>query len=200
MRWPQRVLRDNVFLVAAVVLPLAVVGFFVLATAVPRWTVPPPQYDLLVKASSYAYPIPPVHVDYVVNASGVHAHVRPVAPNSYPQRTALFIAEHSTGRLREVPVALPDTMGPDDPPRDIPVEALAGRRILATPEAPDGYRFDARTRRGPGLLGDIFGMRRSDVGLVLEKGGRVVVLTPPPSQEYLAPVTPLGWLAPTEGR
>lgn len=200
MKGPGRFLRDNVFLVAAVVLPLAVVGFFLLATAVPRWTVPPPRYDLLVKAGSYVYPLPPMHVDYIVDSSGVHAHVRPVPPNSYPQRMALFIAEHSTGRLREVPVTLPETMRPDDAPRDIPVEGLAGRRILTTPEAPDGYRFDTRSRRGPGLLGDIFGMRRYDIGLVLVNGGRVVALTPPPSHTHMSPVTPLGWLVPDEGR
>ena len=197
---PGRVLRDNVFLGAAVVLPLAVVGFFLLATAVPRWTVPPPQYDLLVKGGSYVYPLPPMHVDYIVDATGVRAHVRPVPPNSYPQRMALFIAEQPSGRLREVAVALPETMRADETPRDIPVEALAGRRILTTPEAPDGYRFDTRSRRGPGLLGDIFGMRRLDVGLVLVKGSLVVALTPPPSHPDLSAATPLGWLEPAGGR
>jgi hypothetical protein len=200
MRWDGRLLRDNVFLVAAVLLPLVVVGFFLLATAIPRWTVPPPQYDLLVKANSYTYPLPSMHVDYIATSTGVHAHVRPVPPNSYPHHMALFIADHASGRLREVPVRLPDGLKPDDQPRDIPVEGLTRFRIVTTPEAPDGYRFDTRSRRGPGLLGDIFGMRRYDLGLVLVNGGRVVALTPPPSRDHLSPVTPLGWLVPAEGR
>src|SRR6478735_3199762 len=45
----RRFLRDNAFLVAAGLLPVLVVGFFLLATAIPRWTVPPPAYDLIVK-------------------------------------------------------------------------------------------------------------------------------------------------------
>ena len=200
MRWHGRLLRDNVFLVAAVALPLLVVGFFLLATAIPRWTVPLPRYDLLVKANSYRYPLPSMHVDYIVSSAGVHAHVRPVPPNSYPQPMALFIADHTTGRLREVPVTLPDGMRPDEQPRDIPVEGMTGFRILTAPEAPDGYRFDTRSRRGPGLLGDLFGMRRYDVGLVLVNGGRVLALRPPPSHDHLSSVTPLGWLVPVEGR
>jgi hypothetical protein len=196
----RRFLRDNAFLVAAVLLPLVVVGFFLLSTAIPRWTVAPPAYDLLVKAGGYSNQPPQMMVDFIVNSDGVHAHVRPVPPNGYPQKTSLFIYEHATGHLRELRVALPDSMKADDQPRDIPVEELAGRRILTSPAAPDGYRFETRSRRGPGILGDLFGMRRYDQGLVLVNGGRVVPLTPPAGYEYLSPVTALGWALPKGAR
>jgi len=197
---PGRFLRDNVFLVAAVSLPLLVVGFFLLATAIPRWTVPPPAYDLLVKAGSYYNQPPQMMVDYIVNSDGVHAHVRPVPPNGYAQRTTLFIYEHTTGRLREVPVTLPDAMKSDDQPRDIPVPELVGRHVRAAPVAPDGYQFETRSSRGPGILGDLFGMRRYDPGIVLVNRGRVVPLTPPPGHEYLSPVNALGWIVPEGAR
>ena len=48
---PRGFLRDNIFLVAAVSLPLIVVAFFLVASAIPRWLVPPPAYDLLISAS-----------------------------------------------------------------------------------------------------------------------------------------------------
>ncbi len=195
-----RVLRDNPYLVAAILLPQVGVGFFLLSTAIPRWTVPPPEYDLLVKAGGYYNQPPQMMVDYIVDSSGVHAHVRPVPPNGYPQKSTLYVVEHGTGRLREVRVALPDAMKPDDAPRDIPIDELKGRRILTTPEAPDGYQFETRSRRGPGILGDLFGMRRYDQGLVLVNRGRVVPLVPPAGHEYLAPVTALGWMAPEGAR
>jgi hypothetical protein len=195
-----RFLRDNVFLVAAVLLPLIVVGFFLLSTAIPRWTVAPPAYDLLVKGGGYSSQPPPMMVDFIVNSDGVHAHVRPVPPNSYPQKTSLFIYEHTTGLLRELRVPLPDEMKPDDAPRDIPVKELEGRRIVTTPAAPDGYRFETRSRRGPGILGDLFGMRRYDQGIVLVNRGRVVPLVPPAGHEYLSPVTALGWIVPEGAR
>lgn len=195
-----RFLRDNVFLVAAALLPLLVVGFFLLSTAIPRWRVPPPTYDLLLKANPSYNPPPHMMVDFVVAGGLVRAHVRPVPPNGYAQKTTLFVVEHTTGRMREVPVPLPDAMAPGDAPRDIPVDALAGRRILTASEAPDGYRFETRSRRGPGLLGDLFGMRRYDPGLVLVNRGRVVNLSPSPPHEYLHSVSALGWLAPEGAR
>lgn len=193
---PARLLRDNAFLVAAVVLPLAVVGFFLAASAIPRWTVPPPRYDLLVEAGTYAQPTPALLVDFVVEGEAVVARVRPAPPNSYPGRTLLFRVDHATGQMRDVAVPLPDDVKPDDPPRELPVQALSGVRVVASIEAPDGYRFDTRSRRSPGLLGDLFGMRRYDAGHVLVNRGRVVPMKHPPQHEYLSPVTPVGWIMP----
>jgi hypothetical protein len=182
-----------------VVLPLAVVGFFLAASAIPRWTVPPPQFDLLVKAGHYPHVPPSMHVDFVVTGDGVQAQLRSVPAHGYPQQTRLYLVDHATGQLREVPVRLPEGLTADDLPRDVPVESLAGRRVLTSAEAPDGYRFDTRTRRSPGVLGDLFGMRRYDAGIVLVNRGRVVPLSPPAGREYLSPVTPLGWIVP-DGR
>ena len=42
--------RSSAFLIAAVALPILVVGVFLVASAVPRWTVAPPAYDLLFRA------------------------------------------------------------------------------------------------------------------------------------------------------
>ena len=39
-------LRRNAFIVAAVLLPVVVVGLFLIASAAPRWRVPDPQFDL----------------------------------------------------------------------------------------------------------------------------------------------------------
>ena len=80
------------------------------------------------------------------------------------------------------------------------MKELEGRRIVTTPAAPDGYRFETRSRRGPGILGDLFGMRRYDQGIVLVNRGRVVPLVPPAGHEYLSPVTALGWIVPEGAR
>lgn len=196
---PARVLRDNAFLVAAVALPLGVVGFFLAASAIPRWTVPPPQYDLLVEAGTYAQPRPTMAVNFEVRGDRVVAQVTPVPPNSYPGRVKLFRVDHATGHMREVTVSLPDDVKPEDLPREIPVQELSGVRVVASVEAPDGYWFDSRSRRSPGLLGDLFGMRRYDAGFVLVNRGRIVTLTRPPQHEHLSSLAPVGWIVP-EGR
>ena len=69
-------------------LPLAVVGFFLAASAIPRWVVPPPAYDLLLRTTGYPNQAAPrVAVDFVVRDERVEARVRalPAAAGVYPQ-------------------------------------------------------------------------------------------------------------------
>ena len=71
------------FLLAAAALPAAVVVFFVLASVIPRWTVAPPAYDLLLRTESgYGQSGPRVSVDYNVRDGQVEATVRPLPPTS----------------------------------------------------------------------------------------------------------------------
>src|SRR6185503_16709977 len=100
-----RFLRDNAFLVAAVSLPLVVVTFFLLSTAIPRWTVPPPQYDLLLRANDlYNQANPRMTVEFHVHDGKVEATVRAIGANAYPARTALFLFDHATMTSREIPI------------------------------------------------------------------------------------------------
>jgi hypothetical protein len=197
---PGRFVRDNVFLVAAVALPLLVIGFFLAASAIPQWTVPPPAYDLVLRAGGPYDQTPRVSVEYPVRDGTVHVTVRPLAANAYPQRSILFLFDHRTLTLREVPVELPALVGEGDAATTAVVSALAGRRVVAEMHAPDGYRLEWRARRGPGLVGELFGMHRYDQNVVLANRGRVIALALPAPHQYLAPVYAVGWLADEGGR
>jgi hypothetical protein len=187
-------LRENAFLVAAVSLPLVVAGLFLVWSFVPRLFVAPPAHDLLLRVDGvYDRLGPRMAVDYVVRDGRAAAVVRPITVDAYLQPAALFLFDHETGTVTEVPVDLPDGMGEDDPPATIVIDALAGRQVLAQPTAPDGYVFENRARRGPGIVGDIFGMSRSSPSAALVKGGRVVPIDfPIPNQYYN--VQPVGWI------
>ena len=116
----RRFLRDSAFLVAAAVLPLLVVAFFMLSTAVPRWSVPDPAYDLLLRAEG-GYDGRPgnVAVDFTVRDGRVEATPRPVPPNTYRPPAALFRFHHETLTVSEVPLDLPDSLAEGDSPRTI---------------------------------------------------------------------------------
>lgn len=187
-------LRNNAFLVAAVSLPVVIVGFFLIATTVPRWLVEPPAYDLVLRAySTYDQAAPPVVVDFAIRDAHIEATFRPVNPNTYPQRAALFVVDHDTMNVREIFVEPPTDLSADDPPLTVVVEALADRRVLAQAAAPDGYAFETGSGRGPGLAGELFGMRGSRRRLSLVKNGRVVPINLP--SPYRFNITPIGWLA-----
>lgn len=188
-----RFLRDNAFLVAAVALPVVIVGLFLLITAIPRWTVPPPAYDLLLRTHAYDQPGPGVAVDFVVENGRLQATLRPAAPNSYPPRAKLWLFDHGTMNVREVTIELPRELGPGESTRAVPIEALAGRRVITEQRAPDGYELQNRTHRGTGLVGDLFGMGRYDESVSIVNKGRVVPIRISSPHNHQSPQF-VGWL------
>jgi len=188
--------RNNAFLVAAVALPVLVVIFFLVATAIPRWTVPPPAYDLVLRVGKpYDQPRQQVTVEFKVDDGRLTAVVRPVQKDQYAQPWALYRFDHQTLNLQEIPIRIPESLPADSPPQTIAVDALAGRRIVEQGRAPDGYELRTdRYRGGGGLMGDLFGMRGYDQSVELVNRGRVVTVPLPSGNQYL-PVSAIGWLA-----
>ena len=191
-------LRDNFFLVAAVSLPLIVVAFFLASSAIPAWFVSPPVYDLVFRADdAYNQVNPRMAVDFNVRDAKVEATVRAVPANTYQPRPVLFLFDHTTMMVRAIPFELPDNLVEGDPPRTIVIDALAGRPVLAQGAAPDGYRLESRSQRGPGIVGEVFGMSRYTSEASLVNKGRVIsIALPAPFQNTYSPVYPVGWLAP----
>lgn len=189
---PARFVRENAFLAAAVALPLVVVGFFLIATWIPRWTVAPPRYDLVFSTSSYNATRLPVSVEFTVVDGTLRTTVRPAARDAHPPRPALWLFDHETMTVREIAIVVPD-LTEGDPPRTTEIDALAGRRVVAQLRAPDGYEVRRRDASSPGIAGELFGMRRYDRGISIANRGRVVSIDLPPGQESWAPVF-IGWL------
>lgn len=196
-------LRDNIVLVAAFALPALVAVLFVLATAIPQWTVSPPQHDLVLRVEQYAQPQPEVAVEFMVRDGRLEAIVRPVPrPENpamgipYVQRWTLLLFDHEAMQVREVPVDLPRTVPPGDT-RTVVVEALAGRRVTSDTVAPDGYRVtNLSTGGGGGIVGELFGMdRRYRRGIAVGKDGRTIRLElPAPHRDTYGVIAPIGWI------
>jgi hypothetical protein len=194
--------RGNAFLVAAVALPVLVVIFFLLASAIPRWTVPPPAYDLVLRVGKpYDQARPQVAVEFKINGGKLEAIARPAQKDQYVQPWSLFRFDHRTLNLEQIPVRVPDTLPADSAPQTIAVEAIAGP-ILDQTRAPDGYELRTDTGRGgAGIIGDLFGMRGGyDQTVTLVNRGRVIALPLPSGDQYYAPVSAIGWLADTGSR
>jgi hypothetical protein len=189
---PGRFLRDNAFLVAAVALPLVVVVFFVLSTTIPRWTVPPPRYDLLVRTRSWDQTGPRIAVDFMVQDGKLQAMVRPLPVNTGPMRSTLWLFDHQEMNAREVPIALPEKLADGEDSRTIVIDDFGGRRVLAQIKAPDGYEFQTRSGNSPGIVGDLFGMRRYTQTAGLVNRGRLIPIDLP-SIQYEYPEF-VGWL------
>jgi hypothetical protein len=188
-----RLLRENAFLVAAVSLPLLVVALFLVATAIPRWFVAPPAYDLVLKTpGSYnGLPRAQLAVEIAVREGRAEATIQRVAGNPPPPIPRLFLFDHETLTARELSVDVPSPAEGDEQVA-VPIRELAGRRLLAGPRSPDGYEFETGQRRGAGIVGELFGMNRYP-RLSLAKDGRTVPITLP-SNEHWYGVTAVGWI------
>ena len=111
-----RFLRDNAFLVAAVLLPVVVVGFFLLSTAIPRWTVPPPAYDLLLRSQKpYDGSRPRIAIEFEVRDGRVQVSARTSAPDAYVPPQVLLLFDHKTMSVSEVPFTAPEPGRTDIP-------------------------------------------------------------------------------------
>ena len=186
--------RGNAFLVAAIALPVVVVAFFLVATAVPRWTVDPPAYDLLLAVDQpSSYMQRSSTTTFEVRDGQVVAIRTPVDEQLYLPVSTLVVIDHATQTLRELAVvpAAGEASSPDEAPASFVVADLAGRAVVAGDTAPDGYRFEARPNRGPGLIGEVFGMSRGGSRFAIVKDGRVVPVDA--AGRYVNPRV-VGWL------
>jgi hypothetical protein len=190
----RRLVRENAFLVAAVLLPVAVVVLFLLFTVIPRWTVPPPQYDVLVQTTDYDQSGRRMLVELFVRDERLHATIRGAGQNTYPPRVRLWRFDHNTLNLQEVPLDLPDAAPAGEASATILVDSFRNQRVVIDTKAPDGYEVRTRAHGGgPGLIGDIFGMRRYEQAVVLANRGRTIAIKPPTPNVYQTPMF-LGWV------
>ena len=194
-------LRDNAVLVAAFVLPALVALLFVLATAIPMWTVRPPQHDLVLRVDNYQSPPPEVYVEFAVNNGRLEAVVRPVVkpdnPNvgiTYPQRQTLLLFDHASMQVREIPLDLPRTLDVGET-RTVIVEQVG--RVVPGDAAPDGYKVTSlNTGGGGGIVNELFGMnRRYRRGIAIGRNGRTIELElPAPFRESYGSIVTIGWI------
>lgn len=175
------------------------VGLFFVASAVPRWRVPDPQYDLLFTVDlGYDPAGPRVMTSVVVRDGRVEADIRAAAPNTHPTRSSLYLFDHVSGDVRDVPFDAPPTLPEGDEVLTVAIPALAGRKVIAGNRAPDGYEFEVRNSSAPGLVGELFGMRRYGQDAVIKRGGRVIPLEVPGGSVFATRA--IGWLGAGNGR
>jgi hypothetical protein len=189
---PARLLRDNAFLVGAVSLPVAVVGLFLLVTAIPKLTVSPPGYDLLLQTTEYDRAHSSIGVELFVRDDALQARLRVVKDAQTP-RVRLWRFDHTTLSAREVPMNLPTLASDVDVAQTVVVEAVRGRRIVTDMKAPDGYQLRTPDGGGPGVIGEIFGMHRYGQPTAIVNRGRVVPIDIQTSNQYQAPAF-VGWV------
>ena len=187
-----RLLRKNPMLAAGILLPVVVVIFFVLATMIPRWLVDPPGYDFVFTSMQGSNSGPPVDLSFVVEGDRVRARVYK-SEQPYRNLPRLFLFEHATQSVREIPVTLPADADDIENGEYLVLPGLESRTVSTSRSAPDGYEVHGPNYRG----GDFFPFYRArgSNALTLSKSGAVFeVPEVGDGRMYYYNATFLGWL------
>ena len=188
-----KLVRENAALVIGILLPVAVVVFFLLATMIPPLLVGPPEYSFLF-AQDYSYSGPQSRWRYQIDVdSGRKLRVRafPTEPATYAPHARLFLYEPASEQVREIKLPLPETR--EDAADGVAVEVpeFADEVIDPNWAAPDGYEFVKPDRGGGGLMRLFY--PRSRRGLSISKSGAVVTV-PPGEHLYGYQARFVGWI------
>ena len=187
-----KLLRENAALVIGILLPAAVVVFFLLATYIPRLLVDPPQYDFLF-AQDHNYSNQQSRWRYEIDVDSerkLRVRAFLTAPDKYAPRARLFLYEHLSGNVREISLPLPETVEDAEAGVVVEVPEFSNQVIDSRRVAPDGYEL-VESRRGRDLLGLFY--RRSRRGLAIGKNGAVVAV-PSGNDFNWYPARFLGWI------
>jgi hypothetical protein len=202
--------KNNVFLVAAISLPLLIILLFGLATVLPRWWVQDPAFDLLFQVNPGGQVQEPFGVSFHATGVGVMATVAYDHDGRRLPRHRLYRFVSGDGETRElsftVPAPVKTRLRQSDADEgyvteEVPVDS-ADFGLLDARIAPDGYQARAGRYRGSGLFGELFGMRSRRNHFSIVKDGRVIAVPVPDDNGYYYynQAQVLGWISPTDSQ
>lgn len=210
-------IRQNPFVVAALALPLLVIGFFLAATAIPALLVDDPQHDLLFAVQHHDSSGGEFTLRYKVVDGQLSGEAQLKPANHYSGYQRLYRFDASDQSVREISPKIPEaTRGAlrerhghnainnsDADARTKPnqveefvVAELSSEQLSTNTIAPDGYVFDNQYRGRRGLFGELFGVGSGRYTLAISKQGRTVGLRTQIQQYYFGNATFLGWVTP----
>jgi hypothetical protein len=183
-------IKQNLVLVAGIVLPVLLVAGFLVLQGAPRILAGPPQYDFMVVGYRYDAQHPrSFHLSFEVRDGRLQGRATPTQDgNTYPNRQHAGIFHYSAANnsFTELAYDLPEGLDDIEEPVTFIIDEVAEQQFDKANRSPDGFVFEYAGYRGRGgLLGEMFGMgRRYDSNYVLNKNGAIFDLPSPASAPY----------------
>ncbi len=197
-------IKENLVLVSGILLPVLLVGGFFVLNSLPRVLLDPPQYDFVLVGYRYDYRHQnDYYLSFEVRNGKLTGRAIPRngnGPYFNRQVAAIFRYRAATNSFEEIVFELPDELADSDDPVSLPLAETSDLTLDKRSQSPDGFTFEHRGYRGRGgLLGEIFGMRRSyDSNFVLSKDNTHLDLPQPAADpHYLNDLHFMGWIVET---
>ena len=198
----KRFIKDNLAIVAAIVLPLVLVALFALSSLVTNRVVADPEYDFLLATNFYGGSNEAFFFDVVQNRLKV-SYAFPVRVNGIYQNgniSRLWRVRVPAMTVEEISLVPPPRGADTTDGQRIPVDiaGISELRVLSTQPSPDGYTFQQSYDYYNGnIMRELFGPggRREPVSAIV-KDGRVVAVQNLGGDRY-SPYNAhfIGWIA-----
>ena len=194
--------KENLAIVAAIVLPLVLVALFALSSLVMSRVVADPQYDFLIATNFYGGSNEAFYFDVVQNRLKI-SYSFPVRVNGNYQNgniSRLWRVRVPAMTVEEIPLVPPPRGQDNADGQRVPIEiaGVSDLQVLSTQPAPDGYTFQqSYDYYNSNLMRELFGTgSRGEQVHAIVKDGRVVPvrnLGGAPYSAYNAHF--IGWIA-----
>ena len=177
----KKFVTDNLAIVAAIVLPLVLVGLLAVSSLVTNRVVADPEYDFLVATNFYGGSNEAFYFDVVQNRLKI-SYAFPVQVNGAYQNgnlSRLWRVRVPSMAVEEIALVPPPRGADTTDGQRIPIEiaGVSDLRVLSTQPAPDGYEFQQSYDYYNGnIMRELFGSRGANGGPVsaIVKDGRAV--------------------------
>ena len=157
--------------------------------------VDPPAYRLLmVDDTANASISSPVNIDLSVVNDRVRVSVSKRKEDEREQFPRIYIFDHATTSVRDIPIPLPDDIDQLEGGTDIVLPGCTGMQIRHGLRAPDGYEFQGYANGGAGLMTGLFGGNRTRNGVTIAKDGAIVRIRLPVANDWYSDIRFLGWV------
>jgi len=150
----RKFLKDNLFLVLGVSLPLMLVGVFAVSKIVPAMTVADPQYSFIFEAQNYSHGSKrDIMIEFVVQDERIVPRYKKSGDKNYYNNRSLYRYDHQTNAIRKIDYPTPDIADlEDDKWKEFKIAELENLKISKDIAAPDGYKFYNDRYRNRGLF------------------------------------------------
>jgi hypothetical protein len=183
-------IRENLVLVSGILLPLLLVGGFLVLNSMPRMLADPPEYDFLLVGYRYDYQNPSnYYLAFEVRDGKLSGRAIVKGQNQQHlnrQYAGIFLYRAKDQTFEEIAFDLPTGLEDLTESVELDLGDASGLNLDKRKTSPDGYQFEYLGYRGRGgLLGEIFGMnRRYESNYVLKKDGTYIDLPEPTLDPY----------------
>jgi hypothetical protein len=187
-------LKENIAIVAAIVLPVILVVVFALSTAITHVRVDDPQYSFFITSNYYN----PENSSFAINVVDERLVVSYRAPQKdnngnyiHSNVPRLWKVNIPSREVEEIALIAPA----DKRSADLTIPGVTDVRVRNIQPGPDGYTFVNYYRYGGGIMNEIFSADRRHNTAALEKDGRYYAIKLPGNENYYT-ASFTGWIIP----